>query len=59
MRNTYQIRMQGHFSAWLVKHGLVHWSLGFDYQYKNGFTLTLPSIAFLLDHIHKKKLVSV
>ena len=24
--------MQGHLSAWLVKHGLVHRSLGFDYQ---------------------------
>ena len=24
--------MQGRLSAWLVKHGLVHRSLGFDYQ---------------------------
>ena len=24
--------MQGHLSSWLVKHGLVHRSLGFDYQ---------------------------
>lgn len=24
--------MQGHLSAWLVKHGLIHRSLGFDYQ---------------------------
>ncbi|KAK8331811.1 hypothetical protein V6Z11_A10G099400 [Gossypium hirsutum] len=24
--------MQGRFSVWLVKHGLVHRSLGFDYQ---------------------------
>ncbi|KAF7848267.1 hypothetical protein BT93_L2149 [Corymbia citriodora subsp. variegata] len=24
--------MQGPLSAWLVKHGLVHRSLGFDYQ---------------------------
>ena len=55
MRNTYQVKMQCHFSAWLIKHVLVHRSLGFDYQYKNGFTLTLLSIAFLLDHIHKKK----
>ena len=25
-------RVQGHLSAWLVKHGLVHRSLGLDYQ---------------------------
>ncbi|KAL2933884.1 NAD(P)H-quinone oxidoreductase subunit J chloroplastic [Bienertia sinuspersici] len=25
-------KMQGRLSAWLVKHGLVHRSLGFDYQ---------------------------
>ncbi|KAL5065698.1 hypothetical protein RYX36_027435 [Vicia faba] len=24
--------MQGNLSAWLVKHGIVHRSLGFDYQ---------------------------
>ncbi|KAM7460574.1 hypothetical protein LguiB_036052 [Lonicera macranthoides] len=24
--------MQGHLSTWLVKHGLIHRSLGFDYQ---------------------------
>ena len=24
--------MQGHLSAWLAKYGLVHRSLGFDYQ---------------------------
>ena len=24
--------MQGNLSAWLVKHGLIHRSLGFDYQ---------------------------
>ena len=24
--------MQGRLSAWLVKHGLIHRSLGFDYQ---------------------------
>ncbi|MBA0648958.1 hypothetical protein Goklo_016579 [Gossypium klotzschianum] len=24
--------MQGHLSVWLVKHELVHRSLGFDYQ---------------------------
>ncbi|KAL3648307.1 hypothetical protein CASFOL_007731 [Castilleja foliolosa] len=24
--------MQGHLSAWLVKHGIIHRSLGFDYQ---------------------------
>jgi len=24
--------MQGRLSSWLVKHGLVHRSLGFDYQ---------------------------
>ncbi|KAG4181020.1 hypothetical protein ERO13_A10G200850v2 [Gossypium hirsutum] len=45
MRNTYLIKMtnkkekcgrdkkmQGRLSVWLVKHGLVHRSLGFDYQ---------------------------
>ncbi|KAL3648511.1 hypothetical protein CASFOL_007935 [Castilleja foliolosa] len=25
-------KMQGHLSAWLVKHGIIHRSLGFDYQ---------------------------
>ena len=25
-------KMQGRLSAWLAKHGLVHRSLGFDYQ---------------------------
>lgn len=24
--------MQGRLSAWLVKHGIIHRSLGFDYQ---------------------------
>ena len=24
--------MQGRLSSWLVKHGLIHRSLGFDYQ---------------------------
>ncbi|KAM3685036.1 hypothetical protein ACJW31_11G087200 [Castanea mollissima] len=24
--------MQGHLSAWIAKHGVVHRSLGFDYQ---------------------------
>ena len=25
-------KIQGHLSTWLAKHGLVHRSLGFDYQ---------------------------
>ncbi|RZC63601.1 hypothetical protein C5167_025373 [Papaver somniferum] len=27
-----KLRKKGRLSAWLVKHGLVHRSLGFDYQ---------------------------
>ncbi|KAK7234246.1 hypothetical protein RIF29_47051 [Crotalaria pallida] len=32
VENRRNQKMQGRLSAWLVKHGLVHRSLGFDYQ---------------------------
>lgn len=36
--------MQGRLSAWLVKHGLIHRSLGFDYYIRGGIeTLQIKS----------------